>query len=43
MTDHDADLVVNHGGSSTLATQIDQGAPADVFAAADPVAPKLVF
>lgn len=29
------DLVVNHGGSSTLAAQIEQGAPADVFASAD--------
>ena len=33
---HDGvDVVISYGGSSTLATQIDQGAPADVFAAAD--------
>ena len=29
------DMVVNLGGSSTLAAQIEQGAPADVFASAD--------
>lgn len=29
------DVVVSHDGSSSLATQIEQGAPADVFAAAD--------
>jgi molybdate transport system substrate-binding protein len=34
--DHpDVDVVLNFGGSSSLATQIEQGAPADVFAAAD--------
>jgi molybdate transport system substrate-binding protein len=32
----------NFGGSSTLAQQIDQGAPADVFAAASPVTMKQV-
>lgn len=31
----DVDVVLNLGGSSTLATQIVQGAPVDVFAAAD--------
>ncbi len=31
----DVDVVVNYGGSSSLAAQIEQGAPADVFAAAD--------
>lgn len=31
----DVDVVVNVGGSSSLATQIEQAAPADVFAAAD--------
>ena len=30
------DVVFNFGGSSALATQIDQGAPADVFASASP-------
>lgn len=29
------DLVVNYGGSSSLAAQIEQGAPVDVFAGAD--------
>lgn len=29
------DVVVSHGGSSTLAAQIEQDAPADVFASAD--------
>jgi molybdate transport system substrate-binding protein len=29
------DVIVNYGGSSSLAGQIEQGAPADVFAAAD--------
>jgi molybdate transport system substrate-binding protein len=32
----DVDIVFNFGGSSTLATQIVEGAPADVFAAASP-------
>ncbi|WP_018657142.1 molybdate ABC transporter substrate-binding protein [Actinomadura flavalba] len=32
----------NFGGSSTLAQQIDQGAPADVFAAASPATMKTV-
>lgn len=32
----DVDVVFNFGGSSTLATQIVEGAPADVFAAASP-------
>ncbi len=31
------DIVVSHDGSSALAAQIEQGAPADVFAAADEV------
>lgn len=31
----DIDLVVNYGGSSSLAAQIEQGAPVDVFASAD--------
>jgi molybdate transport system substrate-binding protein len=31
----DTDLVVNYGGSSSLAAQIGQGAPVDVFASAD--------
>ena len=30
----DVDVVLSFGGSSALATQIDQGAPADVFASA---------
>jgi molybdate transport system substrate-binding protein len=34
----DVDVVVNFGGSSGLATQIAEGAPADVFAAASPAA-----
>ena len=32
------DVVINYGGSSALATQIVQGAPADLFAAASPEA-----
>ena len=31
----DVDVIVNYGGSSSLVGQIEQGAPADVFAAAD--------
>lgn len=31
----DSEVVRNHAGSQTLANQIDQGAPADVFASAD--------
>lgn len=35
--DHpDVHVVLNYGGSSTLATQIVEGAPADVFASASP-------
>lgn len=36
------DVVISYGGSSSLAAQIDQGAPADVFAAADEVTMALV-
>ena len=36
------DVVLNLGGSSTLAEQIVQGAPADVFAAANPQTMKTV-
>lgn len=36
------DVVVNAGSSSTLARQIGQGAPADVFAAADQAAMEVV-
>ena len=36
------DVVLNFGGSSTLAEQIVQGAPADVFAAANPQTMKTV-
>lgn len=32
----DIDVVISSGGSSSLAAQIEQGVPADVFAAADP-------
>ncbi|WP_027346124.1 molybdate ABC transporter substrate-binding protein [Hamadaea tsunoensis] len=35
-------VVFNYGGSSTLAAQINQGAPADVFAAASPATMKTV-
>ncbi len=33
--EHDVDVILNFAGSSTLSTQIVQGAPADVFASAD--------
>jgi molybdate transport system substrate-binding protein len=36
------DIVLNYGGSSGLATQIVEGAPADVFAAASPATMKTV-
>lgn len=36
------DVVVSHDGSSALAAQIEQGAPVDVFAAADTVTMKRV-
>jgi molybdate transport system substrate-binding protein len=36
------DVVLNYGGSSALATQINQGAPADVFAAANESTMKTV-
>jgi molybdate transport system substrate-binding protein len=35
-------VTFSYGGSSTLATQINQGAPADVFAAASPATMKTV-
>src|SRR5262245_48731659 len=35
-------VTFNYGGSSGLATQINQGAPADVFAAASPATMKTV-
>jgi molybdate transport system substrate-binding protein len=35
-------VTFNYGGSSTLATQINQGAPADLFAAASPATIKTV-
>ena len=35
-------VTFSYGGSSMLATQIDQGAPADVFAAASPATMKMV-
>ena len=38
----DARIVFNFGGSSGLATQIVEGAPADVFAAASPATMELV-
>src|SRR6516162_11826838 len=37
-----AKVVFNYAGSSTLATQINQGAPADVFASAAPANMKTV-
>ncbi len=37
------DVIVNYGGSSLLAGQIEQGAPADVFAAADLATMKRVL
>jgi len=36
-------VTFNFGASSTLATQINQGAPADVFAAASPATMKMVI
>ena len=33
--EHDAEVILNFAGSSTLSTQVVQGAPADVFASAD--------
>jgi molybdate transport system substrate-binding protein len=38
----DVDVVLNYGGSSGLATQITEGAPADVFAAANEPTMKTV-
>lgn len=38
----DVDITFSFGGSSTLATQIVEGAPADVFAAASPATMKTV-
>lgn len=38
----DVDIVFNFGGSSGLATQIVEAAPADVFAAASPATMKIV-
>ena len=35
-------VTFNFGGSSALATQINQGAPADVFASASPATMKTV-
>lgn len=32
----DVDILFNFSGSSTLSTQLDQGAPADIFASANP-------
>ncbi len=39
---HDVTVQLSYGGSSTLAQQIDQGAPADVFAAASPATMQTV-
>jgi molybdate transport system substrate-binding protein len=39
----DRDATYTFGGSGTLETQIEQGAPADVFAAASPKQPAALF